>query len=101
MAQDPGQIRDEIAATRAELAETVQALAEKADVNSRVRKTLADKSAELQTRAGELGQRVRQVTPERTISGLRSARTKAWFRPAVGALLVGGLLFGRRLARSR
>jgi hypothetical protein len=32
MAQEPSQIRDQIAETRTELADTVEALAEKADV---------------------------------------------------------------------
>jgi ElaB/YqjD/DUF883 family membrane-anchored ribosome-binding protein len=100
VAQDASQIRDEIAETRADLADTVQALAQKADVKSKIRETVADNTAQLQARASDLTERVRQVTPEKAKAGLQTARTNEWLVPAIVAVLVGWLVW-RRTGRSR
>jgi hypothetical protein len=99
MAQEPSQIRDEIADTRMDLAETVRAMAEKADVKSRVREAVTDNTAQLQTRASELGERVRQVTPQKAKVGLAKARRQPWLLPGAVAVLTAVVVW-RRSGRS-
>ena len=84
MAEEPGQIREAIAQDREDLATTVQALAEKADVKARVKETVADSA-----------QRVKEVTPSDAAEEVRR-------RPvpyAVAAVVVLGLLIMRRRRR--
>ena len=108
MAQEPSEIRDEIAETRAELAQTVQALAEKADVKSRAREAVTDNTAQLQAKASEFGERIRQVAPERAKAGLETARQQPWLVPVAVAVLTaivtwrltGGSGRGGRSART-
>ncbi len=94
MAQDPSQVREEIARDREELAETVQALVHKADVPGRVRETVGRST-------GQLQQRVRDAAPGATLDG--AART-VQDRPLpfiVAAAVMAGLLVGWMIRRRR
>src|SRR5829696_4090820 len=53
MGQDPDAIRQDLAQTRAELGETVDAVGDKADVPSRARETVADKADAAKARVRE------------------------------------------------
>jgi ElaB/YqjD/DUF883 family membrane-anchored ribosome-binding protein len=104
MAQDPGEVRAAIEQDRLELADTVQALAAKADVKSRVRETVSKNADGLQRKASDTASKVRAVTPEQIRSGARTAAGSARQRPfplGVAAALVVGLLLGRRWGRKR
>jgi hypothetical protein len=48
---DPQQLRDEIAQTRAELGDTVQALAAKTDVKARAKRTASDAAGQIRQKA--------------------------------------------------
>ena len=51
MAEDPSQIREAIEDTRAEIAETMEALGQKADVKGRLSEEVKEKADELKTTA--------------------------------------------------
>jgi ElaB/YqjD/DUF883 family membrane-anchored ribosome-binding protein len=97
--KDPEQIREEIEETRRELGDTVEALAAKADVKSRVREKVGSTK---ESAAEKLG-KARQVSPDSVSSAAAQATTTAKENPipvaAVGAF-VGGFLVGRLTKRS-
>jgi hypothetical protein len=93
MAQESSEIREQIEQTRTELAETVKALEAKADVKGRIRETVAENTAQLQHKASELGDKIRQVTPEKAKERLS---TPVAFVPLA---FLAGLLLGKRLGR--
>jgi gas vesicle protein len=64
MGQEPGEVRQGIEETRAEMSETVDALAYKADVPSRVKDTVADKRDRLKAQMSGAGLRVSDATPD-------------------------------------
>lgn len=64
MGQDPGQIRQDIEQTRAEMGDTVGALAHKTDVKSRVKESFADKRERLRAQMASTTSRVSDATPE-------------------------------------
>ena len=93
MAQDPSEVRAAIAQDRLELGDTVQALAQKADLKQRV-----------QDKANDAVTRVRSMTPEQVQSGLGSAADSVRQRPfpvALAAAFLFGLLVGRRWRRDQ
>lgn len=59
MAEDPGQIREAIEETRAEIAETMEALGQKADVKGRVTEQVKEKTEELRSTAAASAEQVR------------------------------------------
>jgi ElaB/YqjD/DUF883 family membrane-anchored ribosome-binding protein len=102
-ARDPDQLREEIEETRRELGDTVEALAAKADVKSRMReKVEATKDSAAQKKDEILG-KARETSPDSVTSGASQATQKARENPlpvaAVGAF-VGGFLVGRLTKRS-
>jgi ElaB/YqjD/DUF883 family membrane-anchored ribosome-binding protein len=102
MAQDPGEVRQAIEQDRLELADTVQALAQKADVKQRVRETVSKNTDQLQHKASDVMSRVRGVTPEQVQSGLGTAADSVRQRPfpfAVAGAFLFGLLLGRLMGR--
>lgn len=71
MAQDPGQIREAIDQTRADIGETVQAIGDKADIKGRAAKKAAARrdqlkktSSQAQAKLAEVGQQVQRSLPE-------------------------------------
>lgn len=64
MGQDAGQIRQEIEQTRAEMGDTVGALAHKTDVKGRVKESFADKRDRLRAQMASTTSRISDATPE-------------------------------------
>ncbi len=71
MAEDPGQIREAIEQTRADIGETVQAIGDKADVKGRAaqkaaarRDQLKETSSQAQIKLAEMGRQVQRSLPD-------------------------------------
>jgi hypothetical protein len=64
MGEEPGQIREEIEQTRSEMGTTVDALAHKADVKSRVKESISDKKERLRAQMSGASSRIGDATPE-------------------------------------
>jgi uncharacterized protein DUF3618 len=94
MGEEPGQIREEIEQTRTEMGDTVDALAHKADVKSRVKESIADKRDRLRQQMTGASSRIGEATPE-------AGELKAGAKQAVGiaeenpiGLALGGVAAG-------
>jgi gas vesicle protein len=94
MGQDPSDIREEIEHTRAEMGDTVDALAHKADVKSRVKESFADKKERMKTQMQGTTSRLEDATPD-------SGQVKDGASQAVGiaeenpiGLALGGVAVG-------
>ncbi|HEU5252445.1 MAG TPA: DUF3618 domain-containing protein [Solirubrobacterales bacterium] len=94
MGQEPSQIRQEIEETRAEMGDTVDALAYKTDVKTRVKESIADKRERLVEQVQGTKDRVGEATPD-------GGQVKEGAQQAVGiaqenpiGLAVGGLAAG-------
>lgn len=98
---DPAQIREEIAATREELGETVEALAAKTDVVGQAKHKLEETRTSVSEKADEVLGKVREVTPETAAGAAGQATRQAQENPlpliAAGAFAVG-FLVGRASA---
>jgi hypothetical protein len=93
--RSPEDIRRDIEETRGELGDTVEALAAKADVKAQAKDRVAEVKDNVSSKAGELKQKVSDVTPE-------AAAAQAQQNPlpfAVGGALFVGFLLGRVSAR--
>jgi hypothetical protein len=94
MGEESSQIREEIEQTRSEMGTTVDALAHKTDVRSRVKESIADKKDRLQAQMSGASSRVGEATPD-------SGQVKDGAQRAVGVaeenpigLALGGLAAG-------
>lgn len=94
MGQDPSQIREEIEQTRSEMGDTVDALAHKTDVKSRVKESFTDKKERLRNQMMGTSSRISDATPE-------AQQVKEGARQAVGVaeenpigLALGGIAAG-------
>lgn len=94
MGQEPSQIRQEIEETRAEMGDTVDALAYKTDVKTRVKESIADKRERLVEQVQGTKDRVGEATPD-------GGQVKEGAQQAVGiaqenpiGLAVGGVAAG-------
>jgi len=94
MGQDASHIREEIEQTRAEMGDTVDALAHKADVKSRVKESFADKKERLKTQMQGTTSKLEDATPE-------AGQVKDGAKQAVGiaeenpiGLALGGVAVG-------
>jgi gas vesicle protein len=94
MGQEPGEIRQEIEETRAQMGDTVDALAYKADVKTRVKESIADKRDRLVSQVQGTGHKVGEATPD-------GEQVKEGARQAVGVvqenpigLAIGGVAAG-------
>jgi len=102
--QDPEALREQIASTREELGDTVEALAHKADVKAQAREQVEQTKAQVsekvdQTReavgakADDLLGRAREVSPETARSAASTAAQKSRENPlpvaALGAFAIG------------
>lgn len=113
MDQDASEVRKQIAQERAELGETVKALAEKADVKGRVQKKASESLEQVQhkvghvveqvqDKTGEMDDRIRAATPDPIVSGVQSTTTTVRQRPlpiAAVVLVAVALILGWRLRR--
>jgi ElaB/YqjD/DUF883 family membrane-anchored ribosome-binding protein len=93
--EEASKVRQEIALERAELGETVKALAEKADVKGRVQKKAAESVEQAQQKAGDVVDQVHQkageirsATPEPIVSGVHTATTTVRRRPVPAAAVI-------------
>lgn len=105
MGQEPSQIRQEIEETRAEMGDTVDALAYKADVKGRMKESIADKRDRLVEQIQGTTHRVGGATPDagQVKEGAREVVGVAQENPiglAVGGL-AAGFLVGMLLPSSR
>jgi ElaB/YqjD/DUF883 family membrane-anchored ribosome-binding protein len=102
-AKDPEQLRDEIEETRRELGDTVEALAAKADVKSRVREKVESTKESAAQKKDDLLGKARETSPDSVSAGASQATQKAKENPlpvaAIGAF-VGGFVVGRLTKRS-
>src|SRR5215210_7534336 len=94
MGQDPGEIRQDIEQTRAEMGETVEALSYKTDVKTRAKDSITDKVDTVKSKVGLAGSKVGDATPsgEDVKQGARRAAGVAQENPiglALGAVAVG------------
>jgi ElaB/YqjD/DUF883 family membrane-anchored ribosome-binding protein len=94
MGQEPGRIREEIEQTRGRMSDTVDQLAGKADVPSRVKESVADKRDRLMAQMRGTASRVDEATPD-------AGDVKQGAHQAVGVaqenpigLALGGVAFG-------
>ncbi|MEU4157123.1 DUF3618 domain-containing protein [Actinoplanes sp. NPDC026670] len=81
-------LREDIRQTRADLGETVQALAARADVKARAREQVQETKQRVLTRAAEMTGRIRE-TPPRELAHQAGSQVRANPMPAV--LLVAGI----------
>jgi hypothetical protein len=102
--RDPEQIQQEIEATRAELGETVAALAQKADVKAQARSKLQQTRATVSARTDQALTRAREASPDSAGSAAVRLSQGAKANPlpvaALGAFAVG-FLAGRLAKRAR
>jgi gas vesicle protein len=98
MGQEPSQIRQEIEETRAEMGDTVDALAYKTDVKTRVKESISDKRerliSQVQGTTGKVSGRVSDATPDgqQVKEGAQQAVGVAQENPI--GLAIGGLAAG-------
>lgn len=90
MGQDPDRIREEIGQTRAEIGETLEAVAHRADVKGRTRESVAGKVDAVKGKVGESASRVEGTTRQ----GAQRLSTTVQENPlgfALGGVAVGFL----------
>lgn len=94
MGQEPSQIRQEIEETRAEMGDTVDALAYKTDVKTRVKESISDKRERLITQVQGTTHKVGESTPDgqQVKEGAQQAVGVAQENPL--GLAIGGLAAG-------
>lgn len=105
MGQEPSQIRQEIEETRSEMGETVDALAYKTDVKTRVKESVSDKRDRFVDQMKGTTHKVGEATPdgEQLKSGAHRAVGIAEENPLGLALagVAGGFLLGMTLPSTR
>jgi ElaB/YqjD/DUF883 family membrane-anchored ribosome-binding protein len=99
----PEELREEIAQTREELGDTVEALAEKTDVKGQAKARVVAVKQAAQDKRDEFASRARGATPDSAAAGVQQALSTIQRRPvpfaAVGVFacgLLAGWLLGRR-----
>jgi uncharacterized protein DUF3618 len=94
MGQDPSQIREDIEQTRAEMGDTVDALAHKADVKSRMKESISDKTERFRNQMSGTASRISDATPDReqVSEGAQQAVGVAQENPI--GLAIGGVAAG-------
>ena len=105
MGQDSGHIREEIEQTRTEMESTVDALAHKTDVKSRVKESFAEKRDRLRAQMTGTASRIGEATPEgeQVKEGAQRAVGVAEENP-IGLALGGvatGFLIGMMISSTR
>jgi hypothetical protein len=96
--REPAEIRDDIESTRRDLGDTVEALAEKADVKTQAQRKVADVRASIDAKRREVVGKARSKSPDGASSAASSVATKARENPlpiGVAGAFVAGLVLGR------
>jgi ElaB/YqjD/DUF883 family membrane-anchored ribosome-binding protein len=101
--KSPEEIRADIEQTREELGDTVEALAEKADVKGQAKDRIASIKDAAQHKTAEFASHAREATPESAGAGAQQVASTVRSQPvpfaAAGAFAAGALvgwLLGRR-----
>lgn len=85
----PAEIREEIEGTRAEMGDTVEALAEKTDVKARAQAKVED--AKAQAKVEDVREKATEAAPESPRDGVRQAQELVRQNPRPAAI-AGGLV---------
>jgi hypothetical protein len=96
--REPAEIRDDIESTRRELGDTVEALAEKADVKTQAQRKVADVRATIDAKRQEVVGKARAKSPDGASSAASSVATKARENPVpigVAGVFIAGFVIGR------
>jgi hypothetical protein len=100
--REPEAIQRNIESTRGEMGDTVQALAEKADVKAQAQRKVADVKRTVDAKRRELMGRTRSASPNGGGSAASSVAQKARENPlpvGLAGAFVAGLLVGRATRR--
>ena len=98
----PEEIRADIAETREEVGDTVEALTAKTDVKGQAREKVEEIKGNVRTKAVEVKAKAQSSTPESAQQGGRQVVAKVRENPAplaLGAAVLVAFLIGRRTAR--
>lgn len=112
ISDDPDEIREQINQTRAELGETVEALAAKADVKAQVKEKVAtakeqaqEKAAaakdQVQEKTSEVKARISEMDRDEARQTLASVPERVKSRPLPAVLAAGGLFLTWMIRRRR
>ena len=96
--REPEDIRHDIESTRGELGDTVEALAEKADVKAQAQKKVAGVRASIDAKRQEIVGKARSKSPDSAGSAASAVATQARANPVpigVAGAFVLGLVVGR------
>jgi ElaB/YqjD/DUF883 family membrane-anchored ribosome-binding protein len=102
--REPEEIRSEIEQTREQLGETVEALAEKADVKGQAKAKVEETRQRFTRKAGDAREKIAGASPDQARDAASSAATTAQERPlpfAVAGAFVAGVVLGLVVARRR
>lgn len=100
----PEQLRAEIELTRAQLGDTVEALAARTDVKARAKERFATLRSDATERKKQLVSRTREATPDSAQDKGKQLTTTVKDKPlpfAAGGALAGGVLIGMLLGRRK
>ena len=100
--RSPEEIRADIAQTREEVGETVEALAAKTDVKAQAHERVDEVKANLRAKADQARAKAKRSTPDSAQQGGQQAVAKVRENPApviLGAAVLVAFLIGRRTAR--
>jgi ElaB/YqjD/DUF883 family membrane-anchored ribosome-binding protein len=93
--QDPEQVREQIEATREELGDTVEALAQKTDVKAQAQQRLQETKASVSEKREQLLGKAKEASPDAAVSAATGAGQKARENPlpvtVAGAFALGFL----------
>jgi hypothetical protein len=98
-ARDPDKIRKEIEATRQELGDTIEALAEKSDLRAHAKHKMEESNAYVSKKKDDLFAKARKTSPHSLVLAVQHAAHKARENPvelaAISAFALG-FVVGRR-----
>jgi hypothetical protein len=101
-AKSPEQLQQDIAETRAQLGDTVEALAGKADVKGQAEERISDLKGTARQKKEQFTTRLKAVAPEDAAAGAQQVAAKAKTDPlpfAVGGAFLIGVVVGRISSR--
>ena len=96
--QDPAQIQHDIEQTREELGDTVEALAQKADVKAQAKQKIDETTASIAQKREQLLGKAKEASPDSAATAATQASQKARENPlplAAAAAFAFGFLAGR------
>ena len=102
--REPEDIRSDIEETREQLGETVEALAEKADVKGQAKAKVDETKQRFTRKATDAKEKIAGASPDQAKTAASSAASTAQDRPlpfAVGGAFAVGLVIGLLIAKRR